>query len=230
MKTMSDGMSSAVRVMLVEDHELLAESLRLVLTAEGMQVSVPELKVEQILATAAAEKPDVVLLDLDLGLEDVDGSVLIQPLSGGGARVVVLSGTSDRLRLAVCVERGAYGFTPKSRPLDELVASVRAAAAGDPILSDNDRQEILAELRASRRERSREMAPFEALTARERFVLAKVMDGVPAADIATASFVSEATVRTQIRAVLTKLGVRSQLAAVAEAARVGWRYDEPTPS
>src|SRR5579875_3454159 len=78
-ETMNKG--GAVHVMIVEDHELLAESLRLALCAEGLTVTVARtFAMDEILDSAAAEKPDVVLLDLDLGQDDLDGSMLIEPL------------------------------------------------------------------------------------------------------------------------------------------------------
>lgn len=211
--------------MVVEDHELLAESLRLALTAEGMAVTVARtLAMDEILDSAAIENPDVVLLDLDLGQEGLDGSMLVEPLTVTGAQVVVVSASADQTRIAGCVESGAVGYVSKERPLDELLEAVRLTAAGGRILPEPARQDMLAELRQARALRRRELAPFEALTDREAYVLARVMEGLSATDIAKRSFVSEATVRTQIRAILGKLGVRSQIAAVAEARRVGWRY------
>jgi len=82
------------------------------------------------------------------------------------------------------------------------------------------RAAVLAE-----RDEAARLAPFRQLTPREQAVLAAVVDGVPALEIAQTSSVSEATVRTQIRAVLAKLGVRSQLAAAAAARRAGWERD-----
>jgi DNA-binding NarL/FixJ family response regulator len=212
---------TGVRVMVVEDHELLAESLRIALSALGMSVTLPDLRPDAILA-AATPRHDVVLLDLDLGDSGLDGSSLVEGLAATGARVVVVSGTEDRHRIAACVRRGAHGYVAKSRPLDELVDAVLAAAAGQPILAEIDRQELLRGLRSFDAARQRELLPFESLTSREGYVLAQLMAGRPAATIAGSSYVSEATVRTQIRAILTKLGVRSQLAAVAEARRIGW--------
>jgi two-component system nitrate/nitrite response regulator NarL len=211
-----------VRVLIVDDHELLAESLRISLGALGYDVVVPHVGAADVYAAAQDAPPDVVLLDLDLGAQGGDGAVLVEGLAVGGARVVVVSGTEDRLRIAACLESGACGFVAKSASLDELIDSVRVAASGAPVMSDAERQERLAELRKSRAERSRELRPFDDLSGRERFVLGQVIDGRSAGEIATSSFVSEATVRTQIRGVLNKLGVRSQLAAVAAARRAGW--------
>ncbi len=112
---------------------------------------------------------------------------------------------------------------PKSTPYDTLVDTVIAIAAGRPVISECERHAMLTELRAWRARQRREFAAFETLTVRESQVLAALMDGQGCEAIASAWFVSEATVRTQIRGVLTKLGVTSQLAAAAQAQRVGWR-------
>jgi DNA-binding NarL/FixJ family response regulator len=214
-------------VLIVDDHELLAESLRLTLTAEGFDVLVPGVQAGDVYACAQQAPPDVVLLDLDLGAEGGDGSALVEGLAVGGARVVVVSGTPDRLRVAACLESGACGYVSKAASLDELLAAVRVAASGEEVMSQAQRLDLIAELREARSQRKRELAPFTDLTGREGFVLAQVIEGRSAAEIAICSYVSEATVRTQIRGVLGKLGVRSQLAAVAAARRAGW---EPATS
>ena len=162
---------SAIRVMVVEDHGLLAQSLRLALTAEGMTVCVPALDPAEILAMAEQEKPDVVLLDLDLGPLGGDGSILIEPLALSGARVIVVSGVTDRVRLAGCLESGAHALLSKDAPLDRLLDAVRRTAAGDAVLAAGERDALLAELRRTRAARGKELAPFEALTPRERAVL-----------------------------------------------------------
>jgi DNA-binding NarL/FixJ family response regulator len=212
--------------MIIEDHELLAHSLRLALSAEGMSVTAGPLEATAVVAMAAECKPDVALLDLDLG-SGGDGIELVAPLVRIGVRVIVVSATADRARVAACIERGAWCFHSKSLPLAELLTTVRRAAAGEQVLSEAARHDLMTDLRRARRARDRDLAPYESLTARERFVLAELMDGKSAANIAASSYVSEATIRTQIRAVLTKLGVTSQLAAVAAARRVDWRSDLP---
>ena len=86
----------------------------------------------------------------------------------------------------------------------------------------NERTALAMELRAHRTSSARVLAPFERLTPREREVLAGLVDGMRADDIALASFVSVTTVRNQIQSVLAKLDARSQLEAVAKANRAGW--------
>lgn len=211
-----------VTVLIVEDHALLAQTLVIALNAEGCRARVAELTGRaELLQQVRRLRPGVVLLDLDLGALG-DGVALVQPLTELGARVLVVSGTTDRLRLAETVERGAAGFLSKQVPFEELLSAVLEVVAQRPVLSTARRYELMAELRSARAARSKDLAPFKTLTPKERAVLAALAHGQRAETIAAATMVSEATVRSQIRAVLAKLGVNSQLEAVALAWSVGW--------
>ena len=211
--------SQPARLLLVEDHPLLADSLRHCLMAEGYDVEVaPVGSRAEVLGAASRLLPDVVLLDVDLGEPIGDGATLVGPLTVLGAIVVVVSGTTEPSRVAACVEQGAAGFVPKSRPLDELVIAVADAIADRPLLSDEERSRLRGELQTARRRQ----AALERLTRREAAVLAGMMEGKSVVSIARDAFVSEGTVRSQIRSILTKLDVNSQLAAVAVARRAGW--------
>jgi len=210
-------------VLIVEDHGLLAESLLLALRAEGLDAErVAPVTIDGILSEARRLSPTVVLLDLDLGGEIGSSVGLIPPLQELGAQVVMVTGITDPARLAECLEAGATGLIDKTTSFDQLVDSVREVAELGTIVSPARREALLAELRRQRRDDQRRREPFERLTPREREVLAALMDGKPAEVIATESFVSLATVRSQIRTILLKLGVNSQLAAVALARRNGW--------
>ena len=210
-------------VLIVEDHELLAQSLGAALEAEGLEVRLADLRAgSDVLAQARTVAPQTVLLDLDLGAAHEGGEALVPDLVAMGARVVVVSGSSDALRLGTCLELGAVAVLSKSRSFDDVLAAVRRAAAGDEVAPDAERQDLLAAMRRSRSAQTARLAPFLRLTPREAQVLALLMQGLAAEGIAERFVVSEATVRTQIRGVLTKLGVTSQLAAVAEAHRVAW--------
>lgn len=210
-------------VLIVEDHDLLAQSLGVALGAEGLQVHVADVRPgADVLAQAADVAPCTVLLDLDLGSAHEGGEALVPGLVALGAVVVVVSGSSDALRLGTCLELGAVAVLSKSRPFDDLLAAVHRAAEGTPPVPDAERQELLGRMRRARHEQRSRLEPFTHLTPREAQVLEMLMQGRAAERIAEAFVVSEATVRTQIRGVLTKLGVSSQLAAVAEAHRVGW--------
>lgn len=210
---------TAARVLLVEDHPLLAESLRICLDGAGHTTTVaPVDSRDTVLSAAGAARADVVLLDADLGPGIADPTSLVEPLTALGATVVVVSGTSDPVLVAAFVERGAAGFVHKGRSLDELQAAVVGALAGRPLLTEAERTALQTQLDVARRQRG----PFERLTPREAHVLGDLMNGSSVADIAQAACVSEGTVRTQIRSILAKLGVNSQLAAVGAARRASW--------
>jgi DNA-binding NarL/FixJ family response regulator len=216
----------ATRVLIVEDHELLAQSVAIALSGEGCEVRLSRLGgMQEVLEEADEHGPDVVLLDLDLGGDLGDGAGLIAPLRNRGAHVVIVTGTTSSARHGLCLEQGALAVLPKNTPYAALVRAVREAAEGRSPLRDDERQDLLAALRRARAEERDRLAPFERLTPRERQVLACLLEGLSAERIAQEWVVSEATVRSQIRGVLTKLDVGSQLAAVAAARRAGWQPD-----
>jgi DNA-binding NarL/FixJ family response regulator len=220
-------MSAALRVLLVEDHQLLAGTLALALRAEGLEVKTAAgPSSEAVVDLARGLAPVLVLLDLDLGPPLGNGLDLIRPLIDAGARVVVVTGVTDRARLGRCLEAGASGVISKATEFERLVEAVRGAAEGRPILREDERHALLAESRARRRADEERLGPFRTLSPREQAVLAGLLAGESAEAIAHRSYVSLATVRSQIRAILLKLGVNSQLAAVAMAREAGWSPDE----
>jgi two-component system, NarL family, nitrate/nitrite response regulator NarL len=210
-------------VLIVEDHELLAQSLQYALSRDGFDVVVaPGVGGEQVLARAREMQPSVVLLDLHLDAVGTSSLRLIAPLRELGTSVVMMTGERDRVRLAECVEAGAIGIVSKAAPFEQLVAAVREAAGLGMLLTRGQRDQLLAELRRQRAADEERLRPFRSLTAREREVLAALMQGRSAERIAADAVVSLATVRSQIRSVLQKLQVNSQLQAVALARRSGW--------
>jgi len=213
-------------VLLVEDHATVSFALGAALRAEGMRVETAPLEsLDGLLAFAAALRPDVVLLDLDLGGAIGDGGDLVADLAAVAGQVVMLTGAMDFNRIAACLESGASDFVLKSEPYNTVLAAVEEAAAGGTRLRPAQRERLLADLVRHRRDEGARQGALERLSGRERDVLAAMVNGQLAEQIAAASGVSEATVRSQIRGVLTKLGVSSQLAAVAVARRAGWSPD-----
>ncbi len=214
------------RLLLVDDHRLLVDTLHFSLHQAGFAVSVaPCGTFDEVLVEVAAVRPTLVVLDLDLQGAGY-GYDLIGPIRELGADVLVLTGTTDRLELARCLEAGALGIASKAHGFAGVLDQVRRAAEGQPVTPITERTQLLADLSAHRRAAERRRAPFEALSGRERDVLRQIVEGKPAAAIAKDSYVSLATVRTQIRSVLLKLDVSSQLAAAAMARQNGW-FDAP---
>jgi DNA-binding NarL/FixJ family response regulator len=210
------------RLLLVDDHRLLVETLKVSLTYAGLSASVaPCRSFAEVLAEAAAVRPALVVLDLDLqGVGH--GYDLIRPLRDLGADVLILTGTTDRMDIARCLEAGALGVASKADGFDVVLEKIQRAAGGESVTPVTERAQLLADLSAQRRADERRKAPFEALSARERDVLRQIVEGKQAAAIAKDSYVSLATVRTQIRSILLKLDVSSQVAAIALARQGGW--------
>jgi len=222
-------------VLLVDDHSLFAQAVGVGLGAAGIPARrvVPRSAAE-IVETAAAAAPATVLLDLRLGTgEDgvaLDGLDLVAPITAHGCRVVVVTGETGDATWGAALEQGAVGVFPKDTDLTDLVAMVAAVNGGDRVLDEGRRQDLLAAARRARSEEAARLAPFTQLSRREDEVLRALAEGECAAANAATAYVSEATVPTQNRADLTKLGVFSQLQAVALARRAGWLDRVPPAS
>ena len=215
--------AAARRVVIVDDHQLLAESLALALGFEGVTASVlPLTDAAGVVADTLAAPSDLVLLDLDLGGDIGDGSLLVAALVAAGRRVLVVSASTSTEQVGRALADGAVGLVRKDVPFDRLLSAVLAATRGDEVMPRAARDELVAEARRLRQHRERETAPLDTLSPREAAVLRSLSRGEGVAALAASSFVSEATVRSQVRSILTKLGVSSQLEAVARAHRSGW--------
>lgn len=212
----------ARRILVIDDHELLAESLVFRLRRAGVEArAVVTREPGTIVETARAFGPDVVLLDVMLG--DRTSIPAIGPLTEAtGAPVIMVTGLTDRLTLAECIEAGAAGVVSKTHGFTELLDRIFDVLQGGNADRVRERASLLGELRRRRSEEQQRLAPFHALTSREQQVLAALMDGQHPKDIAAACYVSVGTVRCQIKAIHRKLGVSSQLAAVALARDAGW--------
>jgi DNA-binding NarL/FixJ family response regulator len=214
------------RVLIVEDHALVAVGLQLALSARGWTVEITDgPTAADVIEQAGRFQPQCVLLDINLGEQVGSGIDLIAPLRATGSEVVMLTAETRRVVLAACLEQGAAGWIGKDAFLDQVVATIADVLGGTSLIGRAVRDAMIDELRIERAGLRRALSPFERLTLRERCVLGALVDGMSAEEIAEAHFVSLTTVRSQIRAVLQKLGVRSQLAAVAHANRVGWKPD-----
>lgn len=208
-----------VRVLLVDDHEVLAASLAAVLDAEPDLTSVgiasTLAKARAMIPTAA---PDVLLLDHRL--PDGDGVAAMPELQAlrPSMQVVVLTASAADHILVNALEAGAAGFLSKTRSLAEVTSAIRAAASGEAVISP----EMLARLlpRISRTQRGGPPRGND-LTQREREVLGLLADGLTNAAIAERLVVSVHTVRNHIANLSGKLGAHSKLEALSIAVREG---------
>jgi DNA-binding NarL/FixJ family response regulator len=209
-------------VLIVDDHRLLAQSLALALDVAGIPAQAAPSHDPATIVEAVRHRPPAALV-LDLGLGEAGtGDSIIAEVVAEGVDVVVLTAEEDPIRLANCLAAGASRIIPKTLDLEVLVDQLANALEAPLERWTAREQRILADATALTEEQRRRLEPFESLTGREADVLAGLVGGLAATQIAEQSFVSLSTVRSQIRAVLAKLGVHSQLAAVAMAHQSGW--------
>jgi DNA-binding NarL/FixJ family response regulator len=175
-----------------------------------------------VVETVAQFRPDVVLLDLDLG--ELGSSVrLIPDIRSLGCKVVVVTGEASRARWGACIEAGADGVVSKAVSFDDLLGRIAQILDDQKGILRAEQEELRACARDYRREQKARSERFDGLTPRECDVLDALTRGLSAEMIAASAFVSVATVRTHIRSIMQKLGDNSQLAAVAIAIRCDWR-------
>ncbi len=216
------------RVVIVDDHVLFAEVLEAALRIDGYDVAVVDLEdrnmqTPQLLHRIRACWPDVVLLDLDLG-RGGDATSLVRPLTQAGAAVVIVTASTDRLRWGECLRQGARAVFPKSTALESIREALRLIAQGSPLPGRAEREQQLVAAHLHERARRQEIrSRLDRLSCREREVLGHLMAGRPVREIARLSFVSEATIREQVKSILSKLTVTSQLAAVSLAFESDWK-------
>lgn len=215
----------AIRLLLVDDHTAIADALGSALRAAGfdpVDVVAPDaLHIGGVLDAAARAEPDVALVDLNLG-HGRSGVPLIAALAKAGTRVVALTARDDELAVAAVVDAGAAGLLNKSEAFDTIVSNVRRVAAGEQLLSVARRAELVELAQSTRTTVDDRLVRFASLSPREATVLGNLLEGRSAKDIAAVQGVAVRTVRSQIEAVRRKLGVPSQLAAVALAREIGW--------
>lgn len=226
--TKAPSMTEPPRLLIVDDHKVLTATLASTLWLEGFEdVTVAgDLSVTGVLDAAEKCRAEVVLLDLHLG--GAGRSVAMIPLLvDRGMQVLIMTAEQSPHLLAECLEAGAAGIFDKVQPFDHLAHLLLDAAMGRTVLEDDARRTLLKALRDHRLEEQERRRPFARLTTKEGQVLARLMEGHPLAEIAGSQSVSITTIRTQIRSILQKLGVNSQLAAVALAYAAGWLTEVP---
>jgi len=210
----------SVRVLLVDDEQLVRTGLRMILGSEpGLEVAGEAADGEEALAAVSALDPDVVLLDLRMPVLDGISATRELVARGVRARVLVLTTFDTDRNVVEALHAGAIGFLLKDAPADQLVAAIRAAATGDAVLAPTVARRVAEEL--ARRRTPEGIGRLDVLTERERDVLGRMAEGLSNAEIAQRLFISEGTVKTHVARILQKLGVRDRLQAVVLAYRAG---------
>jgi DNA-binding NarL/FixJ family response regulator len=201
-------MTDPIRLMIVDDHPVVRDGLSGMFAGEdGFEVVAEAANGADAVRRAGALAPDVILMDLRM--PELDGVSAITELTRRGvpSRVLVLTTYDSDSDVLPAIEAGATGYLLKDAPRSELLRAVRAAAAGQSVLSPSIASRLLTQVRT----------PAEgSLSERELEILTLVAGGATNRDAARALMISEATVKTHLLHIYAKLSVSDRAAAVAE--------------
>jgi two-component system nitrate/nitrite response regulator NarL len=213
--------SPAIRILLVEDHGIVRAGLRMLLENEREMSVVGEAKDRQgAVALAKSQKPEIILLDLDLGGES--GLDLIPALLGvSQARILILTGLRDIQAHRRAFQLGAMGLVEKDKAGEVLIKAIRKVHAGEAWMDHAMTASLLADLARAREAGALdpEAAKIAALSQRERQIISLLAEALDNTRIAERLFISEITVRHHLTSIFGKLGVRDRLELLVYAYR-----------
>ena len=225
-------MTERIRIAIADDQAIIRDGLETVLSlVDGFEVVGTAADGAEAVALVAAERPDIVLMDLRMPILDGAAATRRVTAETPETAVLVLTTFADDADIVTALRAGARGYLTKDAGRAELAAAIRAVAAGQSTFSEPVREVLLGRIAAPAPSPTRTGEPsgsvpdplsesalaerFPALTAREREVYALVLQGRSNAEIAAALFVGVATVKTHINALFATLGVRDRAQAIA---------------
>ena len=220
-KTRSDKELDELSVLLVDDHDLFRTGLKNLLEEQGVHVVGEASNGQTALRLAAELAPDVVIMDLNMpglsGVETTRHLTGIAPL----VRVVVLTISIDDEDVMDAVMAGACGYLLKDSSIEDLIAGIRAAAAGESLISPQIAAKVLQRLRSQGKSEDAAETIRAELSDREVEVLKLIANGKDNAQIASELFISPKTVKNHISNILMKLQIGNRIQAAVYAVRSG---------
>ena len=210
-----------IRVIVVDDHDLLRKGVRDLLSEHGLQVVGEASDGDDAVRLVAHAAPDVVVMDLNMprmsGIEATRRLARVSPTS----RVLVLTVSADDETVADAIEAGASGYLLKDASGDEIASGVRAAAAGEALISPRIAARLLERMRPAEGSQGPGSGTGAELTDREAEVLRLLAAGRDNAGIAQELYISPRTVKNHISSILAKLHVDNRIQAAVYAVRKG---------
>ena len=205
-----------IRVLIVDDHEIVREGLQILLSEESeFEVVGLAGDSEAALALVKQLNPDVILMDLVLpGLDGIETTKRIVA-ANPSAKVLVLTSYSDDLRVRDAIQAGAIGYLLKDVLKAELLNAIRSAAAGKPALHPDAQQYLMRQLSGT------DAPPHSRLTAREFNILQLLAEGKSNKEVALALSLTEGTVKGYVSTIFDKLGVADRTQAALYAVEHG---------
>jgi len=214
-----------IRILLADDQALVRGGLRMIIDAQPDLEVVGEAEDGHAALRLVRElAPDVVLMDIQMpGLDGLEATRRLLAAGGPAPKVLVLTTFDLDEHVYEAIRAGASGFLLKSAPPDRLVDGIRTVLDGDALLAPEITRRLLERFTAKPPRTAGAPPPeLRELSQRELEVLRSLADGRSNAEIAAALYVSEATVKTHITHILTKLRLRDRVQAVALAYRIGF--------
>jgi len=211
-------MTNSVKVLLVDDHEMVRIGLAAVLgTEEGIEVVGEASSGKEGLRLAEQYRPDVVLMDLVM--EEMDGIETTRRLTEKlpDCKVIVLTSYLDDEKLYPVIEAGAFSYLLKTSRATEIASAIRAAANGQPVLESQVASKMMNRFRKPKEE----ALPHHELTEREMEVLKLIAKGRSNQEVADELFIGIKTVKFHVTNILGKLGVEDRTQAAIYAHKNG---------
>ncbi len=210
-------MPSRISVLVVDDQPLFSSGIAMLIDAQhDMRCVGTAADGRSALAEVALKKPDIVLMDLRMpGLSGIDATreLLAHGVADDKPRVIVLTTLRRDDVVVQALEAGASAFLTKDATTEQVLTSIRTVHSGDAIPDLAETLSLVAEM-GGETSPARRQETIDALSPREREIFLLVARGLSNSEIATAAYVSEATVKTHIAAILRKLDLRSRVQVV----------------
>ena len=212
----------SIRVVIVDDQSLVRAGFRMVLSAQAdMEVVGEAENGADALRLLAATAADVVVMDIRMPIMDGVEATRRLCVGEGGPRVLVLTTFDTDEDAFAALQAGASGFLLKNVPPEELLAAIRVVASGESVVAPRVTRRLLDRFAGQLSPPQVADGRLANLTEREHEVLLLVAQGMSNAEIAEKLFVAEATVKTHVGRILTKLDLRDRVQAVVLAYETG---------